>query len=113
MLKFVQFACLAFGLSIGSVAAQAVTPSPAMIEQFKQLPQAEQERLFAADLAKVAARLAELADQRQALFAGGGFADDLHLATFLEDEPVAGAHERVVVKDENSDHMRSLPRVPP
>ena len=45
MLKFVQFACLAFGLSIGSVAAQAVTPSPAMIEQFKKLPRAQQEQL--------------------------------------------------------------------
>ena len=48
MLKFVQFACLAIGLSIGcigSVAAQSATPSPAMIEQFKKLPRAEQERL--------------------------------------------------------------------
>ena len=45
MLKFVQFACLAFGLSIGSVAAQAVTPSPAMLEQFKKLPRAQQEQL--------------------------------------------------------------------
>jgi len=48
VLKFVKFACLAIGLSIGSigsVAAQSVTPSPAMLEQFKQLPRAEQERL--------------------------------------------------------------------
>ncbi|MCS4308824.1 protein involved in polysaccharide export with SLBB domain [Rheinheimera pacifica] len=48
MLKFVQFACLAIGLSIGcigSVAAQSATPSPAMIEQFQKLPRAEQERL--------------------------------------------------------------------
>lgn len=45
MLKFVQFACLALALSTGIVSAQAVTPSPAMIEQFKKLPRAEQERL--------------------------------------------------------------------
>ena len=48
MLKFVQFACLAIGLSIGcigSVAAQSATPSPAMIEQFQKLPRAEQERV--------------------------------------------------------------------
>src|SRR5690606_1254887 len=45
VLKFVQFACLALALSIGIVSAQAVTPSPAMIEQFKKLPRAEQERL--------------------------------------------------------------------
>ena len=45
MLKFVQLACLAVGLSFGVVSAQAVTPSPAMIEQFKKLPPAQQQQL--------------------------------------------------------------------
>ncbi|MEO3879149.1 SLBB domain-containing protein [Rheinheimera fenheensis] len=45
MLKFVQFVCLALALSIGAASAQALSPSPAMLEQFKQLPRAEQERL--------------------------------------------------------------------
>ncbi len=45
MLKFVQFVCLALALSLGAVSAQALSPSPAMLEQFKQLPRAEQERL--------------------------------------------------------------------
>lgn len=59
MLKFVQFACVIVGLSIGSVAAQAVSPSPAMIEQFKKLPRAQQEQLarqYGVDLSQLTSR---------------------------------------------------------
>ncbi|GAB58353.1 SLBB domain-containing protein [Rheinheimera nanhaiensis] len=45
MLKYVKYACLALLLGSPLVAAQAVTPSPAMIEQFKKLPRAQQEQL--------------------------------------------------------------------
>jgi polysaccharide biosynthesis/export protein len=59
VLKFVQFACIIVGLSIGSVVAQAVTPSPAMIEQFKKLPRAQQEQLarqYGVDLSQLNSR---------------------------------------------------------
>ena len=45
MLKYVKYACLALLLGSPLVGAQAVTPSPAMIEQFKKLPRAQQEQL--------------------------------------------------------------------
>ncbi|WP_349814220.1 SLBB domain-containing protein [Rheinheimera oceanensis] len=45
MLKFVQLVLIASLLSLVTLQTYAVTPSPAMIEQFKKLPSAEQERL--------------------------------------------------------------------
>jgi polysaccharide biosynthesis/export protein len=43
--KFVQLAIIALLLSMVAINVGAATPSPAMIEQFKKLPKAQQEQL--------------------------------------------------------------------
>ena len=42
----ISIALIVSGLSLASATASAITPSPAMIEQFKQMPKAEQQRLM-------------------------------------------------------------------